>query len=394
VELWRTPAPPAPAPPAIRLGLADVARVGGVNMAAEQAVAILTALGFATDAVEEGTAISASAPWWRTDVTHPVDLIEEILRIVGYGQIVPATLPALPPPAPQANVWDQEEQLRALLCAWGYDEVILDSFLLERAGGLAEVEDLVRVANPPAGTDALRPALLPNMLGAARYLPLLAPRRRLFEIGHVFRRRGSGPEERRAVAWLLLRGAGRESWLDRDEPDELYRLKAEALAVLNTVGLHVAAESADQLIFPFVSGRAVRLLDAAGYTLGYAGALDHRAYGTTPVQAAYGVELWLPAPVTVEPHGRSRRRIERVDLSAALSGEATVEALRQAIAAALGDDLVELQLIDVYPGAGDALRPGSVTYRAIYVAERGAPREVWEQLRARIEELPGARVRA
>src|SRR4029453_8839701 len=143
-----------------------------------------------------------------------------------------------------------------------------------------------------------------------------------------------------------------------------------------------------QLIFTFVSGRAVRLPDAAGDTLGDAGALDHRAYGTTPVQAAYGVGLWLPAPVTVEPHGRSRRRIERVDLSAALSGEATVEALRQAIAAALGDDLVELQLIDVYPGAGDALRPGSVTYRAIYVAERGAPREVWEQLRARIEELP------
>ena len=118
-----------------------------------------------------------------------------------------------------------------------------------------------------------------------------------FEIGHVFRQLAGGPEERHAVAWLLLRGAGPESWLDRDEPDELYRLKGEALAALNTLGLRVATESADGLPFPFVAGRAVRLLDMAGRTLGYVGALDHRAYGTTPAQAAYGVELWLPAPV-------------------------------------------------------------------------------------------------
>jgi phenylalanyl-tRNA synthetase beta chain len=280
------------------------------------------------------------------------------------------------------------------LCAWGYDEVILDSFLLEPASSLAGAEDLVRVVNPPAGTDILRPMLLPNMLSAARYLPLLTPRRRLFEIGHVFRQGVSGPEERRALAWLLLRGVGPESWLDGDKSDQLYQLKAEALAVLNTLGLRVATESAGELPFPFVAERGVRLLDAEGRTLGYAGAVNHRTYGTTAAQAAYGVELLLPAPVPAEPQGRSRRTIERVDLSVALSGQVRVEALREVIAAASGEDLIELQLIDVYAGDVKAQQPQSVTFRVIYAAERGAPRDVWEQLRARIEELPGARVRA
>jgi phenylalanyl-tRNA synthetase beta chain len=392
-ELWHTPAPPDPAPTPIRLGMDDLLRIGGADIGMQRAVAVLAALGFAVQVVEAGRAISASTPWWRTDVAHPVDLIEELLRIAGYQQIPPAMLPALPPSAPQASVWDQEERLRTLLCAWGYDEVILDSFLLDRAGGPGAAEDLVRVANAPAGTDALRSMLLPNMLSAARYLPLAAPRRRLFEIGHVFRRRAGGPEERRAVAWLLLRGAGPESWLDHDAPDELYRLKAEALAILNSLGLRVASEAAGRAPFPFLAEQAVCLLDAAGQTLGYAGALDHRAYGTTPAQAAYGVELLLPAPVTAEPRGRARRPIERVDLSVALSGQATVEVLHQAIAAALGDDLIELELTDVYAGDPDAQRPRSATFRAIYAAEHGAPRQVWEQLRARIEDLPGAHVR-
>jgi phenylalanyl-tRNA synthetase beta chain len=393
-ELWQTPAPPTPAPAPIGLALADLVRVGGANVEAQQALSILRALGFAAEVVEEGAAISASPPWWRTDVAHPVDLIEEVLRIAGYARIPPAMLPALPPPAPQPSVWEQEEQLRGLLCAWGYDEIILDSFLLEHPGSLAEAEELVRVSNPPAGSDALRPMLLPNMLNAARYVPLLIPRRQLFEIGHVFRQGQGGPEERRALAWLLLRGGGPESWLDSDKPDELYRLKAEALAVLNSLGRPVTAEAAGEVPFPFVAGRGVRLLDSAGRTLGYAGALDHRAYGTTPAQAAYGVELLLPAPVTAEFQGRTRRPIERVDLSVALSGQATVEALHQVIVAALGEDLIEVQLLDVYTGDVEAQRPQSVTFRAIYAAERGAPRFVWEQLGARIEALPGARMRA
>jgi phenylalanyl-tRNA synthetase beta chain len=392
-ELWRTPAPPIPATPPIRLALADIERIGGVKVATEQALTILTALGFAVEFVDGGAAISVSTPWWRTDVAHPVDLIEELLRIVGYGQIVPVTLPALPPSAPQASFWDQEEQLRALLCAWGYDEVILDSFLLERARGLAGAEKLVQVVNPPAGIDVLRPTLLPNMLSAARHLPLLASRRRLFEIGHVFQQGADGPEERRAVAWLLLRGTGPESWRESDEPDELYRLKAECLAVLNSLGLRVATEAEDDLPFPFIAGRAVRLLDTERHILGYAGALDHRAYGTTPTQAAYGVEISLPAPVTVELQERLRKPIERVDLSIVLSGQITPAALRQVIAEALDDAMIEVQLIDVYAGDVEAQRPRSVTFRAIYAARRGAPHNVWEQLRTRIEELPGARMR-
>jgi phenylalanyl-tRNA synthetase beta chain len=390
-ELLR-PAGPTAATQPIRLAQREIGRLGGLTIEPGAAVAILASLGL--DArLEDGAIIVATPPWWRSDLAHPVDLVEEIVRIVGYEQVAPVALPPLAPRGPEPSAWAQEEQLRALLCAWGYDEVILDSFLLERAGGLAERPDTLRVENPPAGLGALRPALLPNMLAAARHLPLLAPRRQLYEIGHVFRCGAEGPAEDRAAAWLLLRGPGQARW-EEGATDELYRLKAEALAVLGALGVGVAAEEAGGLPFPFVAGEGVRLLGADGRLVGVVGALDQRAYGTTPAQAAYGAEILLPPYTAGEPAsaGRVRRQAERVDLSATLGPGVTAAALRRAIAGAIGTDALELTLIDVYAGQG-AGAATSVTFRLIYDAGRGAPQAVWEQLRGQIEAALDVQVR-
>jgi phenylalanyl-tRNA synthetase beta chain len=377
---------PAPAQP-IRLIHADIARVGGLELAPAEAAAILGRLGFEVTLEDGGAALAAAPPPWRSDVAGPADLIEEVLRVAGYERIAPAALPALAPAAPEPSAWEQEEGLRGLLGAWGYDEVILDSFLLDPPPALADRPDLLRVANPPAGSDALRPALLPNMVGAARYLPLLGPRRRLYEIGHTFRSLGGRPDERRAAAWLQLSperpaDSGAASY---------YALKAEALAALASLGTPVAAEAPDDLPFPFLRGRGVRLLDAAGAEIGVVGALDQRAYGLTPAQSAVGAEILLPAPAAgpIWP-GQPRRAAERLDLSYSLGPGVSTAGLAAAIRAALGEGLIELRLIDAYgePGA-----PASATFRAVYAAERGGPREVWEAVRAAVEASTSARAR-
>ena len=41
------------------------------------------------------TGVTATPPPWRTDITDPYDLVEEVVRIVGYDQ-VPSVLPAAP----------------------------------------------------------------------------------------------------------------------------------------------------------------------------------------------------------------------------------------------------------------------------------------------------------
>jgi phenylalanyl-tRNA synthetase beta subunit len=230
-------------------------------------------------------------------------------------------------------------------------------------------------------------------LSAARYLPLHIAERRLFEVGHVFRMRQSVPHEQRAVAWILLRGSGAAGWGAASAGDTVYQLKAEALAVLATLGAQVTGESTEAIPYPFAPGQAVRLLDAQGQTVGVIGALRHQAYNTAGGQQPIGVEIYLPAPSGEDAQlRRTRREVERLDLSVALNATASAMAVARAIGDALGEDGVDTRLIDVYPADGADTPPQSVTFRVVYDARRGAPKAVWEELRAQVEQL-GARVR-
>src|SRR6266700_2581938 len=157
----------------------DIERISGVHISSEHARDILASLGFKAEIVQ-GRKIAAIAPWWRTDVEHPADLIEEVLRIDGYSHIPLQRLESLPLTNTSGSAWEQEEVVRNLLCAWGYDEAILDAFLVDQVGGMAERSDVVRAKNPPASDlDILRPSLIPNLLSSARFLPFLLPQRRL-----------------------------------------------------------------------------------------------------------------------------------------------------------------------------------------------------------------------
>ena len=50
----------------------------------------LNSLGFKTSIVH-GTVIETEVPYWRNDVNIEEDLIEEIIRIIGYD-VVPSTM--------------------------------------------------------------------------------------------------------------------------------------------------------------------------------------------------------------------------------------------------------------------------------------------------------------
>ena len=80
------PLPNAPDP--VELRFAQVTRILGVDVPAEQSVQILKSLGF--ELVGEASADVASfivPSWRRRDVTREADLIEEVARIYGYERI-------------------------------------------------------------------------------------------------------------------------------------------------------------------------------------------------------------------------------------------------------------------------------------------------------------------
>ncbi|MCU1291833.1 MAG: phenylalanyl-tRNA synthetase beta subunit, partial [Bryobacterales bacterium] len=175
-----------PTPP-IPLSTEFVARKLGVPVTQAQIAEILSALGFS---VQESApeVLTVIVPSWRAtkDISLKDDLVEEIGRMIGYGEITPTppTVAAIPPPANPARSY--RRQVRFQLAAQGFTEVYNYSFLNEadvKKFSLPIAEHLA-VRNPIASElthlrRSLLPGLFENVVSNTRHSPDF----RIFEIG-------------------------------------------------------------------------------------------------------------------------------------------------------------------------------------------------------------------
>ena len=193
------PAPRTPARIAVRIPrvrtLTGVAELDGA--ACRDA---LERLGFEVEGGSE--AITVTPPSARADVIREVDVIEEVLRVVGYEQVA-STLPVLRQ-APGVRPPDRAELARAALARAGASEAITFAFqsvARSSALGLPATDrraQPIALRNPMTEDQAvMRTSLLPNLIAAvARNQSYGRPDVALFEVGSVFLRRGEGVGER------------------------------------------------------------------------------------------------------------------------------------------------------------------------------------------------------
>jgi len=87
----------------VNMRLHDLRRISGVDIGMDTAAQKLSSLGFPVT-IHDDALLSVDVPYWRrADIALPEDLIEEVVRLVGYEN-VPATLPhrTMPPVARSA----------------------------------------------------------------------------------------------------------------------------------------------------------------------------------------------------------------------------------------------------------------------------------------------------
>ncbi|MBA3502062.1 MAG: hypothetical protein H0T65_16985, partial [Deltaproteobacteria bacterium] len=148
------------------------------------------------------SSFDVTPPSARADVTREVDVIEEILRVVGYEQ-VSSTIPVLRQ-APGVRERDRAESARSALAAAGASEAITFGFQSTARTNALNLPGTDRRMQPitvrnPMGIDqeVMRTSLVPNLLAAvARNQSHGRPDVALFEVGSVFLRRGEGVTER------------------------------------------------------------------------------------------------------------------------------------------------------------------------------------------------------
>ena len=191
-----------PRPAAIPMDHDLPARISGIEIPGDTAVANLEKVGCV--AADGGFV----PPTWRPDLTDPYDLVEEVVRIVGYDQV-----PSVLPREAAGRGLTREQRLRRrigrTLAGAGCVEVISFPFVGAAtfdALGLPADDPLRRavpLANPISSEEpSYATTLLPGVLkAAARNLGRGAPGVALFETGTVAFPVDRGPAPIYGVEW-------------------------------------------------------------------------------------------------------------------------------------------------------------------------------------------------
>ena len=200
---------PAPAPVVLRV--ARAARVIGMPLSQRECEAVMARLGF-DFTPGEGT-VTVVPPSWRFDLRIEEDLIEEVIRLIGYerlpGQPALGSIVARVPSESRRR----PAELRHALAARGWQETITFSFVDARwERDFAGNSEPVRVLNPIAAPySVMRSSLVGSLVEVLRLnLSRKAARVQVFEVAKVFLRDPGSSDAELAVAGVRqpLRIAG------------------------------------------------------------------------------------------------------------------------------------------------------------------------------------------
>jgi len=360
----------------VLLSTAKLERLLGVEFSPDQIIEALTSLSFECKPASSKSEVLVTAPYWRSDIHQSVDLIEEVVRIIGYDEI-PATM--LSQPLPRQNpepIINLKQEVRRSLIGYGFQEIITYSLtgmeMLNRL--LPEAHPLkpmpLRLANPmTADQEYLRPNLRVNLLAA------LSENRkhedggiRLFELGRVYLPQPKDlPDEPEALCALLSGPRFEKSWPGGDDSLDFFDAKGVSESLLSRLGVEASFEpGSDESLHPNKQATIV----IANNSLGVIGELHPKVLEAFEISgSAYLFEIDLTAllPFTVghkifQPISRFPAIVR--DIALVVDDKITHRQIQDAIKSF---SLVKrVSLFDVY--AGEQVPPGkkSLAYRITF----------------------------
>ena len=255
---------------AVPLTVARLRQVLGMDLDIARAETVLASLGIVTRRTGADS-LEADPPYWRSDIAIEEDLIEEVIRIIGYDE-VPTTMLSSPIPYHRPNsMTTLKDGLRDALAAAGMQETISyplvsaeDLDRLSTAGESDGATVLLRVANPMSTEqNIMRPTLAASILNTLAYNHGHNDGGfRLFELGRAFIPQAVGlPVEREVAAGVMAGPRNDANWLSPAEPLDFFDLSGTLVAALDRVGIATSLASHNDPMFH--PGRCARVIAGA-----------------------------------------------------------------------------------------------------------------------------------
>lgn len=379
----------------------------GQRIDEKKAVEILKGLGFGAARARNG--IKVKVPSWRAtkDISIPEDIIEEISRVFGYGNIK-AIMPPVALAAPEENNLRRLEReiKKILVYAAGANEVSNYSFLDRnwlRKLGLSEKGILLE--NPVAeGFDLLRASLIPNLFKNIDDNSRFFREVNLFEVGKIFEgdKEGEiarlGKNERLARQDLIAAGV-----VSVGSASAFSQAKGIAENIFSALNLELKCLAANELA-EWCHPREGICLSVGGENVGYVASLHPRIAGK--FVSAGSVAVWQINLNKLEKFYPSLKKFTALpkypsaefDLSLIVSANVLWGDIK-AIATSMDSALVkEVNLLDVYKNGKIESGKKSLTFRVVCRAdertlEDAEKRILREKISAQLRKAVGAEIR-
>ncbi|MBU0593471.1 MAG: phenylalanine--tRNA ligase subunit beta [Gammaproteobacteria bacterium] len=340
-------------------------RVLGIDLGVDTISSILQRLDFKF--TELNGVFRVIPPSYRFDLSIEVDLIEELARLHGYDHI-----PALPPCStlsllPQDESLQGLGQIRQLLIARDYQEVVTYSFVdKEWEADLAGNETPVVLQNPIASQlGVMRSTLFGGLLDVLRFnLNRKHERVRIFEVGRCFAAGESGYAQPQRVAALSFGSVKAEQWGETLRHADYFDIKSDLEALCYPIELGFVAATHPALH----PGQSAKIL-LNEEPVGWIGVLHPRWQQKYDLpQSAVMFEIDLAAlmqrkiPVFSEI---SKFPTVRRDLAVVVDDAVNVQELLDGMRKHLPVMVTDLKLFDVYRGKGIDLGKKSLAFKVL-----------------------------
>lgn len=228
--------------------------LSGMSYSKETTQQILTALGYTLNE-QAPLQWEVTVPFFKPNVQYAADLVQEIMRIDGFDNIViPDAIKMIP--ASDENEWKYSlrEKASAHLCGSGFNEIFTNSIVNSNWYDSESAATLVKLINSlSTELDTLRPDMLQSGLQVVAYnINRKNSDIRFFELGKTYQKHHEQYWEEPVLA-LYMAGDTAADWQHPAKPVDFFTLKGEVTALLQTLGLSAQYKTTEHPLYRMAS---------------------------------------------------------------------------------------------------------------------------------------------
>ncbi len=376
----------------------------GTNINTNEIKKILSNLGFTIKS--KGKFLNVKVPSWRPDIFGEIDLVEEVIRIIGFEKIK-SIEPVKKRTKPTLNFFQKHFHLaQRSVASKGYLETITWSFTDEKINNkFKEKLESVKIVNPiSSDLNVLRNSLYPNLIF---YLEKNLNRgfgdQALFEIGPTFTGKKPG-QQITVVCGIKKQFIDEDDNLKKNDLVDVFHIKKDLVQSLTELEINKedfrVEENTPSYYHPGVSGSIVS--KDGNLVLGYFGALHPKIISNT-----FGFEIFLEN--LVEYKAKNKKTKESLtfsdyqksdrDFAFLVNKDTRAQDLTEVIQNIDKNLIKEIKIFDVYQGENIPSDKKSIALKVTIQSDHKTLNEsdltnISKKIVSTVEEKTGAKLRS